>query len=118
MRPHPRSHRNAGKTPWRRGLTVARLAFMPAIVCGINDSPGALEALRVARTMLAIGQVDCGKPRLAMAAGGGVKRITGLAAWKTRGWPLTTTSMKLPPPPPPTRPVSSPAERALAWAWT
>ena len=60
------SHTNAGR-PRRRGLTVAMLRFMPAIVCGINDSPGALEALRVARTLSA--QFDA-RLVLAHVAGG------------------------------------------------
>jgi len=44
-----------------------KAAFVPAIVCGINDSPGALEALRVARSLSA--QFDA-RLVLAHVAGG------------------------------------------------
>ena len=43
-----------------------KAAFVPSIVCGINDSPGALEALRVARALSA--QFD---PRLVLAHNAG-----------------------------------------------
>jgi nucleotide-binding universal stress UspA family protein len=60
----PQECRKDPMAPWAHRR---KAAFMPAIVCGINDSPGALEALRVARTLSA--QFDA-RLVLAHVAGG------------------------------------------------